>query len=69
MPALLNTRSTWSLACSASSSSRNRSTCASSDTSQAWLVTTASLPDNESTAATFCIGLVRDQTVTRRMVA
>ena len=39
IPALLNTRSTWLAACPSSSSSRNRSTCASSDTSQAWPVT------------------------------
>src|ERR1700744_3639411 len=41
MPALLKTRSTWSAAGAASTSSRNRSTCASSDTSQVWLVTVA----------------------------
>src|SRR5579864_4400579 len=39
IPALLNTTSTWSLACAASSSSRNRRTCASSATSHSWLVT------------------------------
>jgi hypothetical protein len=39
MPALLKTRSTWSLACCSSSSSRNRRTCASSETSQTWPVT------------------------------
>src|SRR6516165_6782033 len=48
-PALLKTRSTWSLACSASSSSRNRSTCASSATSQTWPVTRT--PDGASACA------------------
>src|SRR5437588_653479 len=38
MPALLNTRFTWSVPCCATTSSRNRITWLSSDTSQTWVV-------------------------------
>jgi len=44
IPALLNTRSTWLAAWAWSRSSRNRSTCGSSETSQVWLVTRTPVP-------------------------
>src|SRR4051812_1542632 len=38
MPALLNTKLTWSVSCCSSTSSRKLTTCASSPTSQEWVV-------------------------------
>src|SRR5262249_20817796 len=71
MPALLTTRSTCSVACAVSSSSRNRSTCASSATSQAWLVTTTpgGAPSRATAAVSATASAFRSQAATEHPCA